>query len=65
MPRQISSKDLTRLLSSLKEDVPVKVFCSFNHYDIKNVVLFEGKVIIEVGDTNNRDEEFFDGPMIA
>ena len=57
MSRQISSKDLTKLLSSLKDDVPVKVFCSFNHYDLKNIVLHEGNLILEVGDTNNPDEE--------
>lgn len=61
---QISSKDLLKHLSSLKEDVPVKIYCSYNQYDLKRIVLYDNSLILEVGETNNFQEDF-DSPQIA
>ena len=54
----LSKKDLEKYLKSIKEDIPVKVHCGFNHYHIKRVVLYDGNLILEVGEVENPIEEY-------
>lgn len=56
--KEITSKTLLQYLQSLDEDVHVKIFCSYNHYDLKRVVLYDNNLILEVGDTNNIEEDY-------
>nr|QMP83163.1 MAG: hypothetical protein [Caudoviricetes sp.] len=61
----LTKKDLEKYLKSIKEDVPVKVHCGFNQYHIKRVVLYDGNIILEVGEVENLPEEYVDEPSVA
>lgn len=60
----LTTKELENYLSAVKEDVPVKIFCSYNQYNIKRVALYDGELILEVGDAENPIEDQM-SPMIA
>lgn len=62
----LNKKDLEKYLKSVKEDIPVKVYCGFNQYHIKRVVQYDGNLVLEVGDIENPIEECFDEePSVA
>jgi len=61
-----TAKTLKKYLDELQDDTEVKIYCSYNQYDIKRIVLYEGRLILEVGDSDNPIEsDDYDGPMLA
>jgi hypothetical protein len=67
MMKNISVKQLKDYLSEIDDgNVPVKIFSSFNQFNIKRVALYNGTVILEVGEVENPLEEYVDdSPQIA
>lgn len=60
----VTTKELQNYLNTVKEDFPVKIFCSYNQYNIKRVALYDGTLILEVGDAENPMEDQTN-PMLA
>lgn len=62
--KEITSKSLEKYIKSMDENVPIRIYCSYNFYDVKRIVFYDDKLVLEVGDSNNPSEED-DGPMLA
>lgn len=60
----VTSKQLNDILTSTNFDLPVRVFCSFNQYEIKRASIHSGTIILEVGDANNPIDDY-NSPIIA
>lgn len=57
-------KQLKEVLEYASDEIPVKVHCSFNQYQVKRIALYKGTLIVDVGDVENPLEEY-EGPSIA
>lgn len=49
----MNKNDLIKSLQSIPEDFPIFINCSFNSYEIKQIVILEDRIELDVGETNN------------
>lgn len=54
----INVKHLKEVLEFAPDDALVKVYCSYNQYNVKRVSLYNGNIIIDLGDADNPIEEY-------
>lgn len=57
-------KQLREILEYASDNIPVKIYCSYNQYEVKRALLYQGNLIIEVGDTENPIDQH-EGPITA
>lgn len=65
----LNSQHLKEIFNSKDNDkeYPVRVYSSYNMFEVTKVIFSDGKIIIFTGDANNIEpiEHNEDGPMIA
>jgi hypothetical protein len=53
----MKKNDVLKILSTIDGNPDVRVYCSYNVYDVKNVIVSENLILISVGESNNPPED--------
>lgn len=62
----MTTKTLKEYIKTIDKEIPIKIFCSYNEYEIKRVILWDDRLVFEVGEAENpENDSVYEGPITA
>jgi hypothetical protein len=64
--KEVTTKILKEYIKTIDKEIPIKIYCSYNEYEVKRVILWDDRLVFEVGETENPIEDgVYEGPILA